>query len=110
MVAATIAYDPPGGRLGMLIAKLFQKEPKIHARRDLRRFKQLMETGEISASKAPDVARTGFEAMMKGEGDVVHGMKNKVQAAMAAVIPDSMLADQHRKQAEPGSGKAEGAQ
>lgn len=55
-VSATIVYDPPGGDLGKLIAKLFQQEPKIQARRDLRRFKQLMETGEISTSKAPDAA------------------------------------------------------
>lgn len=51
-----------------------------------------------------DVAKTGFNAMMKGEGDVVHGFKNKVQAAMAAVTPDSALAQAHRKMAEPGSG------
>ena len=55
-ITATIVYDPPGGDLGKLIAKLFQKEPKIQARRDLRRFKQLMETGEISTSEAPDAA------------------------------------------------------
>lgn len=50
-VTATILYDPPGGALGMLFAKLFQREPKIQARRDLRRFKQLMETGEIATSQ-----------------------------------------------------------
>jgi uncharacterized membrane protein len=55
-VTATIVYDPPAGDLGKLIAKLFQKEPKVQARRELRRFKQLMETGEISTSKAPDAA------------------------------------------------------
>jgi len=58
-VTATIVYEPPGGDLGKLIAKLFQKEPKIQARRELRRFKQLMETGEISIAKAPDAAPRG---------------------------------------------------
>ena len=58
-VTATIMYDPPGGDLGKLIAKLFQKEPKIQARRELRRFKQLMETGEVSTSAAPDAAPRG---------------------------------------------------
>ncbi len=48
VVTATIAYDPPGGAIGKLIAKMFQREPAIQARRDLRRFKQLMETGEIA--------------------------------------------------------------
>ena len=50
VVTATIVYDPPGGAVGKLIAKLFQREPAIQARRDLRRFKQLMETGEIATS------------------------------------------------------------
>jgi len=54
-----------------------------------------------------DVAKTGYEAMIKGEGDVVHGWKNKVQAAMGAVTPESIKAEQHRKMAEPGSGDGE---
>jgi len=49
-VTATILYDPPGGVLGKIIAKMFQREPAIQARRDLRRFKQLMETGEIATA------------------------------------------------------------
>lgn len=48
VVTATLLYDPPGGAIGKLIAKMFQREPAIQARRDLRRFKQLMETGEIA--------------------------------------------------------------
>lgn len=50
VVRAVIAYDPPGGTIGQFIAKLFQREPRIQARRDLRRFKQLMETGEIATA------------------------------------------------------------
>jgi hypothetical protein len=42
--------------------------------------------------------------MKRGDGDVVAGLGNKVQAAVAAVTPQSMLAEQHRKMAEPGSG------
>jgi uncharacterized membrane protein len=49
-VSATILYDPPGGIIGKAIAKMFQREPAIQARRDLRHFKQLMETGEIATS------------------------------------------------------------
>jgi uncharacterized membrane protein len=51
IVTATIAYDPPAGAVGKLIAKVFQREPKIQARRDLRRFKQFMETGELATSR-----------------------------------------------------------
>jgi short-subunit dehydrogenase len=50
-----------------------------------------------------DVAKVGFKAMMAGEGDVVAGLKNKIQATVANVTPASVLAEMHRKQAEPGS-------
>ena len=50
-----------------------------------------------------DVARAGYEAMMAGEGDVVAGWKNKLQAAIASVTPSAVLAEQHRRMAKPGS-------
>lgn len=50
VVSATILYDPPGGIIGKLVAKVLQREPAIQARRDLNRLKQLMETGEIATS------------------------------------------------------------
>ena len=50
-----------------------------------------------------DVAEAGFEAMMKGEGDVVAGWKNKLQTALANVTPSDVLAEQHRKMAAPGT-------
>ncbi len=52
-----------------------------------------------------DVARVGFKAMMNGDGDVVAGMKNKIQSAIANVTPSAVLAEQHRKMAEPGTAK-----
>ena len=48
-----MAYDPPGGALGRGIAKLLQREPSVQARRDLRRFKELMETGEVTVNASP---------------------------------------------------------
>ena len=50
VVTSMVAYDPPAGAIGKLVAKLFQREPAIQARRDLRRFKQLMETGEVATA------------------------------------------------------------
>lgn len=50
-----------------------------------------------------DVAKDGFEAMMKGEGGIVSGMKNKLQVAAAHVMPAETLARQHTKMAAPGS-------
>ncbi|HLW22762.1 MAG TPA: SRPBCC family protein [Steroidobacteraceae bacterium] len=55
-VTATIVYDPPLGALGKLVAKLFAREPKIQTRQDLRRFKQLMETGEVATAQPPEAA------------------------------------------------------
>jgi uncharacterized protein len=52
-----------------------------------------------------DVAKVGFKAMMKGEGDVVAGLKNKLQATVAHVTPATVLAEVHRHEAEPGSAK-----
>jgi short-subunit dehydrogenase len=50
-----------------------------------------------------DVAEVGFKAMMNGDGDVVSGWQNKLQAAIASVMPSGFMAEQHRKMAEPGS-------
>ncbi|WP_396593907.1 SRPBCC family protein [Brevundimonas sp. R86498] len=56
-VRLRISYDPPAGVVGKVVAKVMQREPRIQARRELRRFKQLMETGEVStnATVAADV-------------------------------------------------------
>ncbi len=50
VVTATIDYSPPGGAIGKLVAKMFQREPAIQARRDLRRLKQLLEAGEVATA------------------------------------------------------------
>jgi uncharacterized protein len=63
--------------------------------------------GSGEKAHASDVAKTGFDAMMKGELKVVAGFSNKMRAAMSHIAPDSTLAEMHRGMAEPGSGKAE---
>jgi len=50
-VRVVIDYIPPGGRLGKWVAKLFGEEPTQQIREDLRRFKRLMETGEIPTTQ-----------------------------------------------------------
>jgi uncharacterized membrane protein len=52
-VSLILAYDPPAGKAGRLAAKLLQREPEVQARRDLHRFKQLMETGEVTSNASP---------------------------------------------------------
>ncbi len=61
---------------------------------------------KIGASKKDspaDVARTGFDAMIRGDGDVVHGWHNKLQTAIASITPSEILAAQHAKLAAPGT-------
>jgi short-subunit dehydrogenase len=67
----------------------------------------MMDT-KIGASKKDDpadVAKAGYDAMMAGEADIVTGWKNKMQVAVAHVTPDTVLAEQHRKSAAPGTAK-----
>jgi uncharacterized protein len=61
--------------------------------------------GSGEKAHASDVAKTGFDAMMKGELKVVAGFGNKMRAAMSNIAPDSTLAEMHRGMAAPGTGK-----
>jgi short-subunit dehydrogenase len=63
--------------------------------------------GQQEKDDPAKVAKDGFEAMMRGDGDVVSGWKNKLLTAAASVTPAGILAEQHRKMAEPGSGEKE---
>jgi len=78
---------------------------------DFFRRADMMDTdvGTTEKDDPADVAKTGFKAMLNGEGDVVAGMKNKLQSAAANITPAPVLAKQHRKMAEPGTAKDRGA-
>jgi uncharacterized protein len=67
----------------------------------------MVDTKVGSGKKQPpeEVAKAGFEAMMKGESDVVTGWGNKFWAAISHLLPSETLAEAHRKMAAPGSGK-----
>jgi short-subunit dehydrogenase len=67
------------------------------------------DVGTTKKDDPADVAKTGFDAMIRGDGDVVAGLKNKIQSAVANVTPAPILAKQHRKMAEPGTAKGRGA-
>jgi short-subunit dehydrogenase len=67
----------------------------------------LMDTklGQAKKDNPSEVAQQGFDAMMQGKDGVITGWKNKMQVAMSRLMPTTTLAEEHRKQAEPGSGK-----
>lgn len=50
-VTVHLQYNPPAGKIGAAAARMFGEEPNQTIREDLRRFKQLMETGEIPTAK-----------------------------------------------------------
>lgn len=55
---------------------------------------------ETKLADPADVARDGYEALMKGDDKVVSGFKNKVQSVMSNILPDTVLAENMRKQSE----------
>ncbi len=63
------------------------------------------EVGTAKKDDPQDVARIGFDAMMRGRGDIVSGWHNKLQSALANVLPSGVLAEQHKKQAAPGTAR-----
>ena len=61
IVRVTLDYEPPAGRLGAMLSHFTAEEPDRQISEDLRKFKQLMETGEIttSARRVEDSAYVG---------------------------------------------------
>jgi hypothetical protein len=53
-VTVHLQYDPPAGAVGQALAMLFGEEPEQQLQQDLRRFKQVLETGEIARSRASE--------------------------------------------------------
>jgi uncharacterized membrane protein len=84
-VDATIQYRPPAGALGTTVAKLFGKDPSFLMEQELRRFKALMETGEI-----PTV-----------EGQT-HGPRSATAAVARALDPDMPMGKQMEKETTTG--------
>jgi uncharacterized protein len=58
--------------------------------------------GQSKKQDAAEVAKIGYDAMLRGDGDIVSGWQNKLRSAIALVTPSAVLAEMHRA-AEPGS-------
>jgi len=85
-VRVIVNYNPPGGKVGATVAQILGAEPKQLIREDLRRLKQIMETGEIvtidgqtsgRAEEATVISGNEEEATTTGE----HGPQARTQAA-----------------------------
>lgn len=60
-VRVTVNYNPPAGKLGASLAQLLGAEPKQMIKEDLKRLKQLIESGEIATIEGQTSARAQFE-------------------------------------------------
>lgn len=70
IVRVHMQYHPPGGQAGVLIAKLFGEEPSLQIDSDLRRFKQLIETGEITTTQGqPSGPRSALARLINKKGE-----------------------------------------
>jgi uncharacterized membrane protein len=67
-VSAMMHYQPPGGRLATGFAKLLGKDPNHQVREDLRRFKSLIETGEVPSTRGQPSGRRSFVGRMTRDG------------------------------------------
>jgi uncharacterized membrane protein len=57
IVRLSIHYSPVGGRLTAALAKLLRQDPQTRVQEDLRRFKQLLETGELATTNGQPTGR-----------------------------------------------------
>jgi uncharacterized membrane protein len=68
IVQVTMEYTPPAGKAGALVAKLFGEEPSQQVEADLRRFKQLIETGEIASTEGQPHGKRTLKARLFNRG------------------------------------------
>jgi short-subunit dehydrogenase len=68
----------------------------------------MMDTSAATGSKSDpaDVAKDGYTALLSGDLQITSGFMNKVQSFFADILPDGVMAQMHRRMAEPGSGKS----
>ena len=64
-----LSYQPPLGRLGTALAKLFGADPDLQIREDLRHFKQALETGQVPSVRGQSSARLGEVQREREEGE-----------------------------------------
>lgn len=69
LLVVNLVYDAPGGPMGAALARVLGEEPKVQIRDDLRRFKQLIETGEIPTTRGQPAGRRSRLSRLFGKGE-----------------------------------------
>lgn len=75
VLRVTMHYSPPAGRVGAMFARMMREEPSIQLREDLRRFKQIVETGEIATTRGQPAGRRSILARLWREGRISRQMR-----------------------------------
>lgn len=83
-VKVELQYNPPAGALGAMVAMLWGKEPSMQIRRDLHRFKQILETGEVATTEGQPSGRHSPRAERERAG-----RESEVEEASWASFPAS---------------------
>ena len=99
--AAAIANEVKDSGVTITCLKPGATETEFFHRADMDDTK----VGQAKKADPADTAKTGWDAMLKGEHAVVDGWMNKASVLASGVLPESVTAEMHRKQAAPGSSK-----
>jgi uncharacterized membrane protein len=86
-ITVALKYNPPGGRVGAAIARLFGEEPHVQIDEDLRQFKQKLETGEIATTRGQTSGRKSTADNQKP--DTNHKVTEASQDSFPASDPPS---------------------
>ena len=100
-IKVNLEYEPPLGKLGVAVAKLFGEEPSVQVREDLRRYKALMEAGEIPVSYNPGQGKppkTTFDAQVNlgWTGGDVRGLQQQAASDAHQAVHRPMPGDEVR--------------
>ncbi|HEY0449630.1 SRPBCC family protein [Actinophytocola sp.] len=80
-VVVELAYAPPLGRAGVAVAKLFGEEPAQQVKDDLRRFKQVMETGEVVRSDANPTGVLSYRQLAQRPAQPIPDERSRAHSA-----------------------------
>ena len=97
--AAAISNELKDGEVTVTCLKPGATETEFFARAGMEDTK----VGQAKKADPADVAKTGWNAMLKGETTVVHGLMNKATVMASGLVSEAVTAEAHRKMAEPGS-------